>query len=167
MSDLPREDTSQGAPPGYAPAVPAGEMRAASGPSGPRAGFWRRFAALLLDGILLGIIQAIIGAILSDSPGAVYAISTIISYGYYIALEGGPRGQTLGKMALGIRVIDFSGAGSIGYARALVRQLVKIVSGLVLLLGYLWMLWDKEKQCWHDKAANSVVVPIDAYPIQS
>ncbi len=72
--------------------------------------------------------QAIIG-VLIDSPGAVYAISTIISYGYYIALEGGPRGQTVGKMALGIRVIDFNGGGPIGYPRALVRQLVKIVSG--------------------------------------
>jgi uncharacterized RDD family membrane protein YckC len=29
----------------------------------------------------------------------------------------------------------------------------------VFLLGYLWMLWDSEKQTWHDKAANAVVVP--------
>jgi uncharacterized RDD family membrane protein YckC len=164
MSDVSREETTQGAPPGYAPEVPAGEMQAASGPSGPRSGFWRRFAAALLDGILLGIVQAIIG-VLIDSPGAVYGLSTIISYGYYVALEGGPRGQTLGKMALGIRVVDFNTGNSIGYARALVRQLVKIVSGIVLLLGYLWMLWDREKQCWHDKAANSVVVPVDAYPV--
>jgi uncharacterized RDD family membrane protein YckC len=142
-------------------------MQAATGPSGPRSGFWRRFAAALLDGILLGILQGIITAILSDSTGAAYAISTVISYAYYIALEGGPRGQTLGKMALGIRVIDFNTGGSIGYGRALVRQLVKIVSGLVLLLGYLWMLWDREKQTWHDKAANSVVVPVDAYPVPS
>jgi uncharacterized RDD family membrane protein YckC len=168
MSDLPREDTTttQGAPPGYAPAVPAGEMQAASGPSGPRSGFWRRFAAALLDGILLGIVQGIIGVLL-DSAGAVYALSTLISYGYYIALEGGPRGQTLGKMALGIRVVDFNTGGQIGYPRALVRQLVKIVSGIVFGLGYFWMIWDKEKQTWHDKAANSVVVPIDAYPVQS
>jgi uncharacterized RDD family membrane protein YckC len=33
------------------------------------------------------------------------------------------------------------------------------------LLGYLWMLWDKERQTWHDKFANSVVVPVSAYPI--
>lgn len=165
MSDLPGGSTSQGAPPGYAPAVPAGEMQAASGPSGPRSGFWRRFAALLIDGILLGIVQGIITAILSDSMGAAYALSTVISYGYYIALEGGSRGQTLGKMALGIRVVDFNTGTSIGYGRALVRQLVKIISGIVFLLGYLWMIWDREKQCWHDKAANSVVVPVDAYPV--
>ena len=38
---------------------------------------------------------------------------------------------------------------------------------LALLIGYLWMLWDKEKQCWHDKAANDVVVPVSAYPVPS
>jgi len=47
----------------------------------------------------------------------------------------------------------------IGYGRAFVRWLVSLVSGFVILIGYLWMLWDSEKQTWHDKAANSVVVP--------
>jgi uncharacterized RDD family membrane protein YckC len=166
MSDLQGGPTSQGAPPGHAPAVPAGEMHAASGPSGPRAGFWRRFAAAFLDGIVLGIIQGILSVIL-DSSGAIYLLSTLIGLVYYVALEGGPRGQTLGKMALGIRVIDFNAGGPIGYGRGLVRNLVKYVSGAVLLLGYLWMLWDREKQTWHDKAASSVVVPVDAYPVQT
>jgi len=40
-----------------------------------------------------------------------------------------------------------------------VRWLVSIVSAIVFVLGYLWMLWDGEKQCWHDKAANDVVIP--------
>jgi uncharacterized RDD family membrane protein YckC len=141
-------------------------MQAASGPSGPRAGFWRRFGAQILDGILLGIIQGILIAIFSDSPGIAYVISTVISFGYYVYFEGGPTGQTLGKRALGIRVIDFNGAGSIGYGRALLRAVVEIFSGLILVLGYLWMLWDREKQTWHDKAAQSVVVPVDAYPVQ-
>jgi uncharacterized RDD family membrane protein YckC len=167
MSDLQGGPTSQGAPPGYAPAVPAGEMQAASGPSGPRSGFWRRFAAAFLDGILLGIVQGILAAVLNDSPGVYYALTTLIGLAYYVALEGGPRGQTLGKMALGIRVIDFNTGGPIGYGRGLIRNLVKYVSAAVLLLGYLWMLWDKEKQTWQDKAANSVVVPVDAYPIQT
>ena len=166
MSDVQREGTTQGPPPGQAPAVPESEVRAASGPSGPRAGFWRRFAAILIDGIILGIVQAIILAVIG-SPGAGYAISTLIGWTYGTILEGGPRGQTVGKMALSIRVIDFNAGGPIGYGRALVRQLVKIISGAVILLGYLWMLWDRESQCWHDKAANDVVVPVDAYPIAS
>ena len=79
--------------------------------------------------------------------------------------EGGPTGQTLGKRALGIRVIDFQAGGPIGYGRAVVRYLVKTLLSWILLLGYLWMLWDREKQTWHDKAANSVVVPVAAYPV--
>jgi uncharacterized RDD family membrane protein YckC len=41
------------------------------------------------------------------------------------------------------------------------------LSGIVCLLGYLWMLWDKEKQTWHDKLATTVVVPTSAYPVES
>ena len=142
----------------------AGQARP-SGPSGPRAGFWRRFAAAFLDGLILGVVNTIVGVIFRHAPGAYYAVSTIITWGYGTLLEGGPRGQTVGKMALGIRVIDFRQGGPIGYGRALVRQVVKLVSAFVFALGYLWMLWDREKQCWHDKAANDVVVPVDAYPV--
>lgn len=42
---------------------------------------------------------------------------------------------------------------------------VGIVSGAVIFIGYLWMLWDREKQTWFDKASNSVVVPVAAYPL--
>jgi hypothetical protein len=69
-----------------------------------------------------------------------------------------------------IRVIDFNGGGSIGYVRAGTRYLMSYVSGYVsgfaLLLGYLWMLWDGEKQTWHDKVSNSVVVPVSSYPVE-
>ena len=134
------------------------------GASGPRAGFWRRFAGLFIDGILLGIVDAVLRAILGTGPGtALYAVASIV---YFTVLIGSSRGQTVGQMALGIRVIDFNTGGPIGYGRAFVRWLVSIVSAVVFLLGYLWMLWDKEKQCWHDKAANDVVVPVQYYPVQ-
>jgi uncharacterized RDD family membrane protein YckC len=60
-------------------------------------------------------------------------------------------------------VIDFR-AGSvqpIGYPRAFLRWLVSILSAIVAFLGYLWMIWDPQKQTWHDKAAGSVVVLTD------
>ena len=62
---------------------------------------------------------------------------------------------------MSIRVVDLrDGTGApIGYGRALGRALMSIVSGVVLLLGYLWMIWDSEKQTWHDKVVGSVVVP--------
>jgi uncharacterized RDD family membrane protein YckC len=84
---------------------------------------------------------------------------------YYTYLEGGATGQTLGKRALGIRVYDFRVGGPIGYGRGLLRYVGKILSGLVCFLGFLWMLWDREKQTWHDKIATTVVVPVSAYPV--
>jgi uncharacterized RDD family membrane protein YckC len=131
--------------------------------SGPRAGFWRRFLGTLIDGIVLSIVGGILRAILGFGAGtSLYALASIL---YFTILIGNSRGQTLGQMALGIRVIDFNTGGPIGYGRALLRWFVAIFSALVFLLGYLWMLWDKEKQCWHDKAANDVVVPVQYYPV--
>ena len=132
-------------------------------PSGPRAGFWRRFAALLIDGILLGIVNGVLGAILGRSGGT--GLGTLLSLGYFTYFEGGPTGQTIGKRVMGIRVIDFGGGGAIGYGRAFIRWIGRFVSTIVLLLGYLWMLWDPERQTWHDKFANSVVVPVSDYPV--
>jgi uncharacterized RDD family membrane protein YckC len=120
-----------------------------------RAGFWRRFAAAFIDGILLGIVSFILKAILGTTGSGLTLLIGIVYYTYF----HGSTGQTPGDAALSIRIVDKDGGGSIGYGRAFVRWLVSIVSGLVLLLGYLWMLWDGEKQTWHDKAANSVVVP--------
>jgi uncharacterized RDD family membrane protein YckC len=144
-----------------APQAPPGSY--SSGPSGPRAGFWQRFGAAILDGLILLIPSIILRVIFKDSAGIYYLLQTIISLGYYTYFEGGPSGATIGKRALGIRVYDFRQGGAIGYGRGLLRQIGKYISGIVILLGYLWMLWDKEKQTWHDKIAGSVVVPADAY----
>lgn len=133
-----------------------------TGPSGPRAGFWRRFGAALIDSIILGIPYIVLTRILDDALGS--ALSLGIDVAYFAYLEGGASGQTLGKRALGIRVIDFRTGGPIGYGRGAIRWVARILSALPLLLGYFWMLWDKEKQTWHDKLAGAVVVPTSAYP---
>jgi uncharacterized RDD family membrane protein YckC len=78
---------------------------------------------------------------------------------YYAKLEGGPKGQTIGKRAFGIRVADATTGGPIGTGRALGRNLFKMfISGNLCFLGYLWALWDGRKQTWHDKVVSSVVV---------
>ena len=143
-----------------APQAPPGSY--SSGPSGPRAGFWQRVGAAILDGLVLLVPSIILLVIFKQ--GALYQLlSTLVSLAYFTYLEGGPTGQTIGKRALGIRVYDFRQGGSIGYGRGFLRQIGKYLSAIPLGLGYLWMLWDKEKQCWQDKIAGSVVVPADAY----
>jgi uncharacterized RDD family membrane protein YckC len=164
----PPADYPQQPPPGT-PGIPGGYPTPGGFPppafgraSGPRAGFWQRFAAAFLDGILLGVVGLILGAALK---GAGSALSLVVGIAYFTLLEGGPTGQTVGKKALGIRVVSFETGGPIGYGRGFIRWIGRYVSAIVLLLGYFWMLWDKEKQCWHDKFASDVVVPVSAYPI--
>ena len=143
-----------------APQAPPGSY--SSGPSGPRAGFWQRVGAAVLDTLILIVPSVILLLILKQ--GALYqTLSTVVSLAYFTYFEGGATGQTLGKKAIGIRVYDFREGGSIGYGRGLLRQFGKWLSAIPLGLGYFWMLWDKEKQCWQDKIAGSVVVPADAY----
>jgi uncharacterized RDD family membrane protein YckC len=120
-----------------------------------RAGFWIRFAAALIDGVLLGVVSTVL-QILVGSAGTVLGI--VVGLAYYTYFEG-ESGQTIGKRAVGIRVVDIEGGGAIGFSRAFIRYVGRYISAIVFFLGYLWMLWDPQKQTWHDKLANSVVVP--------
>jgi uncharacterized RDD family membrane protein YckC len=104
------------------------------------------------------------GILYAIDPILSNTIGTLIGILYYTILEGGPGGQTVGKMALGIRVYDLKHGGPIGYGRGFIRYITRILSAIPFFLGYFWMIWDKEKQTWQDKFAGSVVVPVDAYP---
>ena len=132
------------------------------GASGPRAGFWRRFAALFIDGIILSVIDLILRVALKGVGADLSVVASIV---YSTLFIGSAKGQTPGMSALGIRVISFDGSGSIGYGRAFIRWLGLLLSTIPLFLGFFWMLWDKENQCWQDKLASDVVVPVSAYPV--
>jgi uncharacterized RDD family membrane protein YckC len=133
------------------------------GPSGPRASFGRRLGAFLLDSLIIGIPIGILAAIVRTDVFWILYLAVIFLYFAYF--EGSPSGQTIGKRILGIRVIDFGQGGSLGFGRAALRTVGRFVSQLLCYLGYLWMLWDREKQTWHDKIATSVVVPTQYYPV--
>ena len=136
-------------------------------PSGSRAGFWRRFAAVFLDGILLVAVAAILSLPLTHGQLRVdFSVFIVLSLAYFSYFEGSPRGQTLGKRALGIRVVDYNTGDSIGYGRAAIRFVISILSFCVLYIGFLWMLWDREKQTWHDKVVSSIVVPKSDDPVK-
>lgn len=122
--------------------------------SGERASFGTRFIAALIDVVLLNLAGLVLGRL------GLPVFGIVIGLAYYTYFEGGETGQTLGKKVMNIRVVDFVTGGPIGYGRAAIRWVGRIVSGLVLFLGYLWMLWDPEKQTWHDKLSASVVVTV-------
>jgi uncharacterized RDD family membrane protein YckC len=142
---------------------PLGTAPPIGGPSGPRAGFWRRVGALALDALVIIFAYVPLAAAFGSDAGS--DLGLVFSIAYFTLLEGGATGQTLGKRALGIRVIDLARGGPIGPGRAFIRLVGRIVSWIPLYLGYLWMLWDTEKQTWHDKMAGSVVVPTNVYPV--
>jgi uncharacterized RDD family membrane protein YckC len=140
-----------------------------SEPSGPRAGFWIRVLAVLLDSIVLMVVGAVLNSLLGigDGWGAAdqfRGVGILVNLLYFGWFEGGPAGQTPGKKLVGIRVIRFDTGGPLGWGKAMLRYLASILSGIVIGLGYLWMLWDREKQTWHDKLTETVVVPARAYP---
>ena len=136
-----------------------------NGPSGPRAPFFTRFAAAIIDGVILVIVSLIFRSIVGQALGSL--LTLLVGVGYVGYLEGSTSGQTIGKKALGIRVIDFRTGGPIGHGRAVLRYFAKILSAIPCFLGYFWMLWDKERQTWHDKMISDVVVPTSAYPVAS
>jgi uncharacterized RDD family membrane protein YckC len=124
-----------------------------------RASFGTRLLAAIIDGVLVGIASGILRFL------GIRLLPLLIGVAYYVFLEGGPSGQTLGKRAMDIRVVDIANGGPIGFGRAAIRYFGRFVSGIVLGLGYLWMLWDPEKQTWHDKFAQCTVVSTANYPV--
>jgi uncharacterized RDD family membrane protein YckC len=132
-------------------------------PSRPaRADLGTRTKAALCDWFLLLLLYVVLGATLKEA-GALLAL--LLGAAYYVYFEG-TRGQTLGKQWLNVRVVSVEGDTSIGFKRASIRLLGRYLSALVVGVGYLWMVIDPERQCWHDKLAKTVVVPVSAAPIR-
>lgn len=155
------------------------------------AGFGRRLGAVLLDGLILGAVMTVVFMIFgmiffavaggaagmvkgsSDAVGTAvggtivllslveYALALAIALGYQVYFVG-KSGQTLGKKALGIKVVGMKTMAPVGFGGAILREVLgKFVSGIIpFAIGYLWMLWDKDKQTLHDKIAGTIVIKV-------
>lgn len=134
----------------------------------------RRFVALFLDGIVLGLLTAGIGYlggsgsewttneydVLVRTGGMSVMMGQVISliiYGVYYIYFIGSMGQTPGKRIMGIKVVTTTGEHP-SFGTATMRYIVSLLSGAVFLLGYVWAFFGKERQTWHDKAAGTYVV---------
>jgi uncharacterized RDD family membrane protein YckC len=129
------------------------------------AGFWRRVAAVIIDGLILSIVEVPLNIGLgadtsSQSPSrasTAYVISTLISWLYFSLMESSARQATVGKMALGIKVTDMEGQ-RITFGRATGRYFAKILSGLILGIGFLMAAFTQKKQALHDILASTLVL---------
>lgn len=130
-------------------------------------GFWRRFAALFIDAIILGVVSGIIGAILMSAMGSENSpagllgnlASFVLAFAYYVYYQS-KVGQTLGKKAMGIKVVDAAGKTP-SMTTFFLREIIgKFVSGIILGIGYLMVIWDPKKQALHDKIASTYVIKV-------
>ncbi len=127
-------------------------------------GFWIRLGAAIIDVIIIWFISSVLSySLLSSIVG--YRISFLFSpfwfpaYWLYYWLFTGLKGQTPGKMVVGIKVVNAQG-DRVGLGVAALREFVRFISAYVLCLGFLWIIWDKQKQGWHDKIASTYVVKV-------
>ena len=124
------------------------------------AGFWRRVAAALLDGLIVGVVTAPFSIGMSSGnrySATASSISTVVSWLYSALMESSSKQATLGKMALGIRVTDLDG-NRIGFGKATGRYFAKILSALILGIGFLMVAFTERKQGLHDILAGTLVV---------
>jgi len=119
------------------------------------AGFWRRLVAVIIDGVILGAITGVLMAIFGAQQAASW-LGSIIGIIYVIGFWTW-RGQTLGKMVMGIKIVETDGS-PIGIGRAILRYVGYLVSTIIICIGYLMIAWDSKKQGLHDKIAGTYVV---------
>lgn len=118
-------------------------------------GFLIRLAAHLIDIVILAIIGAIFGFIIGDPTNAFF-FNVLVGILYEVGFTAS-EGATPGKMAMGLRIVNLDGS-DIALGQAILRVFGKWVSGLILGVGYLVMLFNDEKRCLHDYMANTVVI---------
>ena len=131
------------------------------------AGFWLRFCAVFVDGLVMFVIQFPIAWALgvpfwedrpAPGPAALNQIASILIWWLYTALqESSVHQATLGKRAVGIVVTDTLGR-RITFARATGRHFGQYISGLILGIGYLMAAFTQRKQALHDIMADTLVV---------
>ncbi|MBV8782028.1 MAG: RDD family protein [Phycisphaerae bacterium] len=141
----------------------------------PYAGFWLRFVAYIIDYIIGVVAGFIVGGVIGFIIGAAGAASgnaqshvrlaipfiQLSMFGviwlYYALMESSAMQATLGKMALGLIVTDEAGQ-RVTFGRATGRYFGKILSGLILLIGFMMAGWTERKQALHDILAHTLVV---------
>lgn len=139
----------------------------------PKAGFWIRLVATVIDSFLLSIVQFVLtlvitlligtmGLAVGDDPAinmVIWLFGMSISIGYAVFFVG-YCGQTPGKMAVRIKVIRTDG-NPLDYGRAAKREILgKFVSSILLGIGYLMVAFDRQKQGLHDKIADTYVIKL-------
>jgi len=128
-------------------------------------GFGKRLVAAVIDLIIFAIVVNILQIFIFRngflSPRELDAMkllfSTLCGLAYYIIMWARFDGATIGKKILKIKIVNDDGSALTDQA-VILRFLGYILSAIPLLLGFFWILWDREKKGWHDKIAKTRVI---------
>jgi uncharacterized RDD family membrane protein YckC/cytoskeletal protein CcmA (bactofilin family) len=142
------EDSPAAAAAGASPTAAAARPRVTA--SMPRAGFWIRMAALLLDVLLVGFLMSALHHVVHLQ---------LLVLGVYGAVMWKLRGSTVGGIVFDLQVVRLDGR-DIDWETAIVRALGCFLSLAVVGLGFIWIAFDAGNQAWHDKIAGTVVVRV-------
>ena len=124
-------------------------------------GFWRRVLALFIDWIILAVVLNLITFFTSSliflSFYEGYYVLLLLIYLYFPLMESSKYQATIGKKIVGAKVIDKNGE-RLGFFHALGRFLLKIISYIILLIGFIMIAFTEKKQGLHDIIASTYVV---------
>jgi uncharacterized RDD family membrane protein YckC len=131
--------------------------------------YGQRVGGFLIDiGIPGGLLAVVLIAALATRDvvviGLVYPGAAIVGLAFLVWNSGyrqGRSGQSLGKSALGTRLVSAQSGEPVGFGRAFGRQVAHLLDGVPLGLGYLWPLWDEQRQTFADKVCSTLVVQAD------
>lgn len=113
----------------------------------PRAGFWIRMGALLVDLILVGVVFNML-------RGEDAFLPVLAAYG---AIMWKLKGTTVGGILFNLKIVRADGR-PVDWPTSVVRALSCFLSLVVAGLGFIWIAFDKDRQAWHDKIAGTLVV---------
>jgi uncharacterized RDD family membrane protein YckC len=128
--------------------------------TGAKAGFWIRFVAIFIDGIIVGVVNSAIGAILglnTNGRSGLQILLGLVYYTYFWSSASPWPGQTIGSKLLNLRVVRTDGS-DLSISQALIRYVGFVISGICLGIGFIWAAFDPNKQGWHDKIAGTYVI---------
>ncbi len=158
----PQPGYGQAPPPGYGQMPPPqyGQPQPGygyqQGPSVAYANWGQRVGSAVIDWVIPGIIASVFRAV-SEGLYLIVALIALV-WVLYNAYQGGKTGQSLGKRALGTRLVRSRDGQPIGGGLAIGRYFLHILDGLPCFLGYLWPIWDSKRQTFADKIVGSVVI---------
>ena len=159
MASVPNSGSAAPPPPIW-DARPVGPEHVAYG------GFWIRVVAYIIDGILLtivcGVVDRLLGINILASDWDHYdpmanVISLVIGWLYFALLESSERGATVGKMVMGLRVVTSDGR-RLSFMNATGRYFAKILSAIILCIGFIMVAFTDKKRGLHDIIAGTLVI---------